>query len=140
MTCKQRTLHVLASAVAVWAVAAPAASAVTGEQFFGGQSEPAAVPPPPSLMAVGAAEEYEQLRAPELSGPYPVAGVYGDLNPRRATAEPVRVVRVTADGGFDWGDAGIGLAGGLALTALGAGIVVAARGAPGRRNVPQATS
>jgi hypothetical protein len=37
------------------------------------------------------------------------------------TPPPIQVVRVTAPSGFDWGDAGIGAAGGLALTMLGVG-------------------
>jgi hypothetical protein len=38
---------------------------------------------------------------------------------------PVRVVEVSADSGFDWGDAGIGASGLLAVTAIAAGAVVA---------------
>jgi hypothetical protein len=38
---------------------------------------------------------------------------------------PARVVEVSADNGFDWGDAGIGASGALALTAIAAGAAVA---------------
>jgi hypothetical protein len=38
---------------------------------------------------------------------------------------PVRVVQVEADHGFDWGDAGIGATGVLALAAIGAGAALA---------------
>jgi hypothetical protein len=67
-----------------------------------------------------------------------------DLNPPRSTsaasAAPTastvaptpraQIIRVTAPGGFDWGDAGIGAAGGLGLSllALGGGAVVTRRG------------
>ena len=42
------------------------------------------------------------------------------------------VVRVSNDGGFDWADAGIGAAGGFALSMLGVGLVllVSARSRP----------
>ena len=42
------------------------------------------------------------------------------------------VVRVSDDGGFDWADAGIGAAGGVALSMLGVGLVllVSARSRP----------
>jgi hypothetical protein len=35
------------------------------------------------------------------------------------------VVRLTPNGGFDWGDAGIGAAGGVALSMIGLGGVLA---------------
>ena len=41
-------------------------------------------------------------------------------------AVPVRVVQVEADQGFDWGDAGIGATGVIALAAIGAGAALAA--------------
>jgi hypothetical protein len=52
-------------------------------------------------------------------------------------AVPVRVVEVGADRGFDWGDAGIGATGVLALMTIGAGAAVAARYRPGTRHNPQ---
>jgi hypothetical protein len=56
-----------------------------------------------------------------------------ELNPQRATTpspQPVvEIVRVSAPGGFDWGDAGIGAAGalGLSMLAIGGGLAIAAR-------------
>jgi hypothetical protein len=54
-----------------------------------------------------------------------------DLNPPAATNTPspqptVQVVRSPAPGGFDWGDAGIGAAGGfgLSMLAVGGGLVI----------------
>jgi hypothetical protein len=52
-------------------------------------------------------------------------------------ATPVRVVEVEADRGFDWGDAGIGATGVLALLAIGAGAAIATGHRPGPRNNPQ---
>jgi hypothetical protein len=52
-------------------------------------------------------------------------------------AIPVRVVQVEADHGFDWGDAGIGATGVLALAAIGAGAAVAGGYRPGPRHTPQ---
>jgi len=40
---------------------------------------------------------------------------------------PVRIVELERDPGFNWGDAGIGAAGAIALAAIGTGGVVAAR-------------
>jgi hypothetical protein len=40
---------------------------------------------------------------------------------------PIRVVQAPADNGFDWGDAGIGAGGVIALTLLSLGGVTAAR-------------
>ena len=57
-----------------------------------------------------------------------------ELNPPAATTTPspqpaVQVVRVPAPGGFDWGDASIGAAGGfgLSMLAIGGGLVIAQR-------------
>lgn len=58
-----------------------------------------------------------------------------ELNgPTRPTTPPpqpaVRIVRVSAPGGFDWSSAGIGAAGGfgLSIVALGGGLLIADRG------------
>ena len=50
---------------------------------------------------------------------------------------PVRVVEVGGDRGFDWGDAGIGATGVLALAAIGAGAAVATGHRPLPRHNPQ---
>jgi hypothetical protein len=49
-------------------------------------------------------------------------------------ALPVRVVQLEADQGFDWGDAGLGATGLLALAAIGAGAAVAGGYRLGRHN------
>jgi hypothetical protein len=46
---------------------------------------------------------------------------------------PVRVVQDGADNGFDWGDAGIGAGGLLALAAIATGALVATRHRPDAR-------
>jgi hypothetical protein len=65
-----------------------------------------------------------------------------DLNPPAASTTPspqpaVQIVRVSAPGGFDWGDAGIGAAGalGLSMLAMGGGLVIAGK----RRQTPGAS-
>jgi hypothetical protein len=58
----------------------------------------------------------------------------------KGRAVPVRVVEVGADRGFDWGDAGIGATGVLALVAIGAGAAIAIGHRPGPRNNPQPIS
>jgi hypothetical protein len=70
-----------------------------------------------------------------------------DLNPTVATTTPspqptVQIVRVPAPGGFDWGDAGIGAAGGLGLSmlAIGGGLVIAQRRERRTRGPAAATS
>jgi hypothetical protein len=55
---------------------------------------------------------HQDLRNPDNRTPVPVA-----------VAPKVRIVEVPA-GGFDWGDAGIGAAGGLALISLTGGIAL----------------
>jgi hypothetical protein len=52
-------------------------------------------------------------------------------------AMPVRLVEVGADRGFDWGDAGIGATGVLALVTIGAGAAVATGHRPRVRHNPQ---
>jgi hypothetical protein len=66
------------------------------------------------------ADEYERPRPPD------------------ATSAPVRVVKVEADAGFDWGDAGIGAIGVVALTAIGVGAAFALGHGRGQRQLPQA--
>jgi len=51
-------------------------------------------------------------------------------NSAPATPAPIRVVQVSADSGFDWGDAGIGAGGLLALVAIASGALVAIRHRP----------
>ena len=73
------------------------------------------------LRALAVAASIGALTAPSASAApveqiLPNAG--GDTTER---ALPVRVVQVDTNSGFDWGDAGIGASGLLALIAIGAG-------------------
>ena len=62
----------------------------------------------------------------------PIDGPIG-LEDRAPAPEPVRVVRVQVDEGLDWGDAGIGAAGMLALVLAGFGSAHVLTTGSGRR-------
>ena len=62
----------------------------------------------------------------------PIDGPIGDQD-RTPAPEPVRVVHVQVDEGLDWGDAGIGAAGMLALVLVGFGGAHALTIGSGRR-------
>jgi hypothetical protein len=53
--------------------------------------------------------------------------------PSHSVSPPAVIVRVAAPSGFDWGDAGIGAAGGLALAMVGLGGTVAVSQSRARR-------
>ena len=57
-----------------------------------------------------------------------------------AVQPAVQVVRVSASGGFDWGDAGIGAAGGLGLSILGVSGGLALTRRRGRRTTRSAAA
>ena len=61
-----------------------------------------------------------------------------ELNPTTPPEPAVQIVRVSAPGGFDWGDAGIGAAGALGLSTLaiatGLAITSSRRRAPSTAN------
>ena len=93
-----------------------------------------------ALAATGAfpaaAGAQQDLRNPDQVFPRPGNYRSQDLrNPDRQAPEPaivedtpetvVRYEQVTAPDGFDWADAGVGAAGGLAIIALAGGMVVA---------------
>jgi hypothetical protein len=71
-----------------------------------------------------------------LAAPAASAAPIEDVIPNTVNGEssgqpaPVRVVHVGADNGFDWGDAGIGAGGLLALAAIASGALVAIRHRP----------
>ena len=103
----------LAIATVVSALGAPAASAAQVEQFIPSANS---APSPPSIN-------------------------YGGFNPATgrpdsapAAEPPVRVVQVGTDNGFDWGDAGIGAGGLLALAAIASGALVVIRHRPDPRH------
>ena len=92
---------------------------------------------PRSVRGLALAAVMSALAAPSASA-VPVE----DLVPHargesEVRAIPVRVVQVGADRGFDWGDAGIGATGVLALAAIGAGAALATSHRPRLRHNPQ---
>jgi hypothetical protein len=54
--------------------------------------------------------------------------------PSHSVSQPPVIVRGAASGGFDWGDAGIGAAGGIALSMVGLGGAVSVAQNRARRN------
>jgi hypothetical protein len=69
-----------------------------------------------ALCAIGAPVAFGGARAKTDTRPGP-----GEQDPPRAGAT---VVRVSEPDGFDWADAGVGVAGGVALSILGVGLVL----------------
>lgn len=111
---RNRSLRSLALAATLSALAAPAASALPAEVVQGGpdgQTEKSGYTLPRSFSA-----DVDKDRPGGQEKP----------------ATPVRVVTVETDGGFDWGDAGIGAGSGLALVLVGVGSALVVRHRPGR--------
>jgi hypothetical protein len=69
-----------------------------------------------ALRAIGTPAAFGDPAAKALVRPAP-----GGQHPPRAGTT---IVRVSDPGGFDWADAGVGAAGGVALSALGAGLAL----------------
>ena len=94
------------------------------------------VPPPPSSIAQSAGEAYDDLRSPDARDAAvqaaetqvaqdlrsPDAREAGRISPPVQT--PVVEVREVPANGFDWGDAGIGAAGILAMLSIAAGLTL----------------
>jgi hypothetical protein len=70
-----------------------------------------------TALALGALGPPAAFGAPHASTVTPVSG-------KQASQGGATIVRVDDRGGFDWADAGVGAAGGVALSALGAGLVL----------------
>lgn len=155
MLSPQHITKAAAIALAVGAFAAPVASAspiadnMTLQDKQVSQSAPSSgrqgVPPilpalNPSQSA--AIQRAEQRAAQGSAHTVPVSARYSNAE---TNAYPSRsaVVQVTAaDSGFDWGDAGIGAAGGLVLSivAIGGGLVLVQRRAQQPSTAPVATA
>ena len=105
-----------ATAVAAITLALPASAAAQGYQDLRGERARDA-----AYQSELRAERKQDLRLPDRRVP--------DTGVRIPPVEPaptqVRVVEVASDG-FDWGDAGIGAAGGLAMLGLAGGMVMIA--------------
>jgi hypothetical protein len=116
-----RRSHIITATVLL-AVAAAPAPAATYEQLHG------TAPPPSSASA----EQLEQSQGTALDLPrvhYPT--------PKVATEPPAPIVTITESpsGAFDWGDAGIGAAGMVALFGVAGGSVLLLMGRKRRRDV-----
>jgi hypothetical protein len=119
------------------------------------------VPPPPSSIAASRGDGYQDLRSPDAKdaareagaatetdqGPYVLDRNYGspdavdaarDLPPVQIPA-PIVTVAESPSGGFDWGDAGIGAAGMVALFSVAGGAALLLMGRRRRGDVRVAT-
>jgi hypothetical protein len=96
------------------------------------------IPPLSSSEDAPTVQSYQDLRSPDARDAGQVAQVTQDLRSPDArdvgresppVQEPIVEIREVPSGGFDWGDAGIGAAGILAMTSIAAGLALL----PGRR-------
>jgi hypothetical protein len=145
---------ILTTAALLAVCAAPASAAPYEELRSDGAAASGDVMPPPSSIAASAADEYQDLRSPDAkdasegrglyadaaSGPYVLERGYGSPDAVDAARDlpPVQIpapVVATGEpsGGFDWGDAGIGAAGMLALFSIAAGSALMLTGRKRRR-------
>ena len=147
-----RRSHLITTA-ALLAVCATPASAATYEDL----TDPT---PTPSSIARSAGDEYQDLRSPDATdaaahrgiyapdgGSYALNRDYGSPDAVDAARDlpsvqiptPVVEVRGAPSGGFDWGDAGIGAAGMLALFSIAGGSALLLTGRKRRREVQVVT-
>ena len=83
------------------------------------------VPPPDTSKAVVVKQQYSNSSSNDLRSPDAKAAA---ADPGRLTYATPTVIKVGSSGGFDWGDAGIGAGGMLAVVALaGGGLVLVSR-------------
>jgi hypothetical protein len=129
----------LAIATVVSALGAPAASAAPVEQFIPSTVDDNTIKNNSDAYERTGSIHTSMKTAGETKKPsakvdYSMNAATGDYTPpvssTPATPAPVRVVQVSADSGFDWGDAGIGAGGLLALAAIASGALVAIRHRP----------
>ena len=132
-----RRTQLITTAALVAACAAPSTAAAQGQDLRS----------PDTRDAAAAAQEqsYQDLRSPDArdAGRTPDTAVTQDLRspdardagrPPVQVATPVVEIREAPGSGFDWGDAGIGAAGMLALFSIAAGVALTV-GARRRRGV-----
>ena len=111
MTTTHRTTATAAAIVSLVAASAPAAGARLADLAPADRQAPAVVYSRPDKSMVYSGPDEPMLPTSATAG--------GDF---LAPAAPPAVVQVQApQNGFDWGDAGIGAAGGVALALLGVG-------------------
>jgi hypothetical protein len=116
MFSAQSITRVTAIALTVGAVAAPVATA-----------RPARMAPRQSVAAISVSQQRQlQAKQHQASTPPVYSRQDKQLAPSSSSQTPVNAAAsspptATASDGFDWGDAGIGAAGGLAISIVGIG-------------------
>jgi hypothetical protein len=153
-----RRTQLITTAALVAACAAPATAAAQGQDLRSPDTRDAAeaaqmqgyqdLRSPDTREAAGASEtrQYSDLRSPDARdiGRRPGNGTTQDLrspDARDAGRPPVQIptpvveIREAPGSGFNWGDAGIGAAGMLALFSIAAGLALLAGGRRRRRGV-----
>jgi hypothetical protein len=155
-----RRSHILTTAALLAVCATPASAATYEDLRSDGAAKGGEVAPPPSSIAAQSQLEYQDLRSPDAVDAASHRGLYGtdkapftlnrdygspdavdaarDLPPVNVPT-PVAVIREPSSGGFDWGDAGIGAAGMLALAGIGTGSVLLIAGRRRRQGFSMAT-
>ena len=113
-----RRTQLITTAALVAACAVPAAAVAQGQDLRSPDTRDAA--------AAAAAEHYQDLRSPDARD----AG-----RPPVQVPTPVVEIREVGGSGFDWGDAGIGAAGLLALLSIAGGVTLLAVGRQRRRDL-----
>jgi hypothetical protein len=109
MTNTHRVTTTAAVILSLAAVGAPAAGARPADYVPAGIQAPASVDSRPNKTMI------------PISWPYPYGGNPRPATAKRATGSQAAVRIQTRQSGFNWGDAGIGAAGGAALALLGLG-------------------
>jgi hypothetical protein len=133
-----RRTQLITTAALVAACAVPATAVAQTQDLRSPDTRDAA--------AAAAAEHYQDLRSPDArdAGRTPDTHVTQDLrspDARDAGRPPVQVptplveIREVPGNGFDWGDAGIGAAGLLALLSIAGGVTLRAVGRRRRRDL-----
>jgi hypothetical protein len=96
------------------------------------------VPPPDTSKAVVVKQQPSGSNSKDLRSPDAIAAA---ADPRTRTYASPTVVKLSSDSGFDWGDAGIGAGGTLAIVALaGGGLLLVTRRRTTHSRMTAATS
>ncbi len=121
-----RRTQLITTAALVAAFAAPAGAAAQGQDLRSPDTRDAA--------AAAHEQSYQDLRSPDARDAAPAATAqYSDLRspdardagrPPVQVATPIVEIREVPGSGFDWGDAGIGAAGIVALFGIAAGVAL----------------
>jgi hypothetical protein len=134
-----RRTQLITTAALVAACAAPATAAAQNQDLRSPDTRDAA--------AAAQMQGYQDLRSPDardVGRPSPDTQVAQDLRspdardagrPPVQVATPVVEIRQVPGSGFDWGDAGIGAAGMLALFSIAAGVALTVGGRRRRRGL-----